>query len=99
MPIPPPRAKIVKFGSNAFGDDGETPEERLANARAHAEAWRSALVAAGDAWAIPGWPGAGPLDAVDEQSAGVNIGTKTPAVAAPAGTETVNFLSSDWLLP
>jgi hypothetical protein len=88
----------VKFGANAFGDDGQTPEERLSNARAHAEAWRSSLVNNGDTWAIPGWPGAGPLDAADGQSAGVNIGTKTPSIGAPPGTETVNFLSTDWIL-
>ncbi len=83
------KSKIIQFPAATFAD--------LATAHAAGETHRAALVAAGNDWAIAGWPGAGPIDALDGENAGVYIGKLTPALADPAGTERVNFLAHEYI--
>ncbi len=90
------RSKVIQFPVTFFST--------MPAAHDAAETHRLALVAAGDTWATAGWPGAGPLDRLDETGAALNIGTfwgvvngvEEPRVADPAGTTRANFSYADY---
>jgi hypothetical protein len=90
------RSKVIQFPVTFFAT--------VLAAHDAAESHRLALVAAGDAWATAGWPGAGPLDRLDATGAALHIGTfwgvvngvEEPRVADPNGTTRANFTSTDY---
>ncbi len=67
-----------------------------------AETYRQSCVAAGNDWAEPGWPGAGPLykqpGGVDAPAAGMYINKFTPTPPIPEGAAVVEFAAAEWVL-
>lgn len=102
------RSKIIVWKVSTLGEP--TPWATILLAHTAAESHRSALVAAGDDWATPGWPGAGPIDAAPGltpppgERAGLNIGKNwgeglEPALPDPLATERWVFDSAQWFAP
>lgn len=102
MPIPKP--KIVEFpvGPGGFA----TAAEAFQAASDHL----NLLIANGNGWwAVPGWPGAGPVyhqPAEDPQSVGLYYNRFNPTYLDPPGglipdpalTNRIDFVSSKWVL-
>lgn len=82
MPTP---SKIIKFPVDATF---VTIESAMSAAEAH----RLALVAAGDAWAVP----QAVIQQFENDAAGLLIAKFTPSLADPAGASRINFVGDYW---